>query len=182
MIKKKSALLFFIILILFITLSIASYSIRPNAGLQELLINYGYVGFFIVSFISGFNLIFPLFHIIFIPLLLNAGLNTLVLIMVAALGTTMADGLSYWLGWAGNSAFSDITKRFRFYVERAYKRSPLGAPVILLLWAAFMPLPNELLIIPLGIARYGALKILLITLLGNTVFNSIIIFTGSTLL
>jgi len=182
MIWKSKTVRFIIPLLIFAILSFMAYNIQPSDALRSFLLRWGYAGFFVVSLISGFNLFVPLFHIAFVPLLLGVGLDAIPLILLAALGTTTADGMSYLLGRVGSIRFSDSVQKFRLYIERFCKRFPRSTPFILFLWAALMPLPNELLIIPLGIVNYGAKKTLAITLLGNLAFNSFVIFTGGALL
>ena len=47
---------------------------RGNENLQRIIAGYGYIGIFVVSLISGFNLLVPIPAISFLPLFLESQL------------------------------------------------------------------------------------------------------------
>ncbi len=169
---------FFVLALVFIALTIYLATINPEGSFRDFILQYGYVGFFVSAFIGGFNLIVPISHIIFVVPFLSAGLNPWTLILIGALGTTLADTLGYFIGRTGEMSFSKYLARFKIWGEKVINKYPKFAPVILFLWASFVPLPNELLVIPAGIVRYKFKKIIVIVFLGNLVFNLLAVKVG----
>jgi membrane protein YqaA with SNARE-associated domain len=179
---KLHKLKFLVLLLLIVMLAFWLATIELEDQVKDFVLKYGYVGFLIVSFIGGLNLFVPLPHLVFIPLLLNIGLDPWILGIIAALGTTSADGIGYWLGHLGNKSFPERIGKFKKWAEKITQRWPALTPVILFLWASLVPLPNEVLVVPLGIANYGITRTLIITFIGNLVFNLIVIQGGNFLL
>ncbi len=145
---------------------------RGNENIKELVGDYGYIGIFVVSLISGFNFVVPIPAISFLPLFLESGLNYWTTIVIISLGMTVADSFAYFLGNLGtkivSSTFSEkLEKRIRIIHEK-YSWAPL---VILFLFAAVMPLPNEVLLIPFAFLNYRFIYIIPIVFAGNFVFN-----------
>ena len=172
---------FFILILAVIALAIWLLTLDLEGENLQFVLKYGYAGFFGISFIGGLNIISPLPHLIFIPLLLEAGLNPLLLGVIAAIATSLADAIGYILGKAGSEAFKESLQGFQRRAKNIIEKYPRLMPLILFLWAAVIPLPNEILVIPAGISGYGIFRILGITVAGNFVFNIIAIQLGSTL-
>ena len=141
-----------------------------NALIQEIVSGYGYVGIFIIALISGFNLLVPIPAVAFLPLFLESGLLFWPAIMFITLGVTCADVLSYTLARAGKKIVSQsfgekIFNKFHELGSR-YPRSPLA---LLLLYACVVPLPNELILVPLVLFGYSLKRIIPIILFGNLI-------------
>jgi len=169
---------FFFLLLVFALVFFWLVNIEPEGELREFVLRFGYLGFFLVSVLGGFNLIFPSAHLVLIVPLLNAGLSAIVLIFIGALGVTLADALGYVLGASGGRAFEERIRNFKAYSQNIIEKHPRLAPLVLLFWASFVPLPNELWVIPAGIISFGPKKTLLITFVGNLVFSSITVGLG----
>jgi len=145
--------------------------VADNDVIKNLLLNYGYPGLFLASVISGFNILVPIPIVSFLPLLLEAGLNYWLTVLVISLGVTGGDMLSYLVGRVGR----EISKQG--HIERAAKlkrfaqRFSIAPLFILFLFAAFVPFPNEIIVIPLAFLGYQVKKVLPVALAGNLVFN-----------
>lgn len=174
--RKKT--LFFLLIIAFVALTVWLATVEVEGALREFVLQYGYAGFFVAAFVGGFNLIVPISHIVFVIPLLNIGLNPWMLIVLGAVGATLADGVGYGVGWTGGSAFPKILTRFRAWAKRTVTKRPYLAPVILFGWASLVPLPNEVLVIPAGVVRYGFFRTLFITFAGNIIFNILAVQFG----
>jgi membrane protein YqaA with SNARE-associated domain len=133
----------------------------------------GYGALFAASVVSGFNLAVPLPVISFFRALVDAGMDPMIIIAVISSGMTVADGLGFVLGSAAR----------RINGVRAWTDSPhigsLRTQHTLRIWfaltayAAFIPLPNELVVVPLAVARVRARVILTAVFVGNLIFNSL---------
>ena len=147
---------------------------EKNEYVQTLVANYGYVGIFITAVVSGFNLIVPVPAIAFLPLFLTSGLSFVPTILLITLGTTIADIAAYFLGKAGphviHYSFEDGVLRKLERIRERYRWAPM---TVLFLFASFAPLPNEILLVPMGLLGYRFARIVPIAIAGNLVFNSL---------
>jgi membrane protein DedA with SNARE-associated domain len=169
---------FVLFVIAFVIFAIWLATIEFEGALGEFVTRYGYAGYFIAASIAGINVFVPTTHLIFTAPLLNVGLNPWLLVIFGAMGATLADGVGYFIGSSGRSAFGETFGRIANWLTEVVSKRPRLAPAILFLWAAFMPLPNEILVIPAGVLGYGVVRTGLITLGGNIVFNVLAVVLG----
>lgn len=155
---------------------ILAFSLGKNASesetIRSLVAGYGYFGILVISIVSGINLAVPIPAIAFLPLFLESGLNYWMTIFVISLGMTFGDSIAYLVGRAGRVFVeSNIQKKIGKHLEvlqTRYHYAPLGA---LFLFAAFVPLPNELIVVPLSFFGYRLLHVMIPMLAGNILFN-----------
>ena len=166
----------FRIAILLGVIGAAFYLARMASGnevIQELVASYGYVGIFFIALLSGFNIVVPIPAASFTPLFIESGLSFFPTVLIIALGMTAADGLTFYLARAGKGIISESwgEKFFdKFWsLPEKYYRYPLA---VLFIFAASIPLPNELLLIPMAFFfRYGLKELIPVVLAGNLIFN-----------
>jgi len=132
---------------------------------------YGYMGVFILAVISGFNLVIPVPAISFLPLLLIAGLDKWMVIFVISFGMTIADSAAYFLGRIGRKTIKKHSESRIAHFKEIYKNHHWTVPITLFLFASIIPLPNELLIVPLAILGCKLKDIIPPVFLGNLAFN-----------
>jgi membrane protein YqaA with SNARE-associated domain len=145
---------------------------RDNVGIQEIVAGYGYPGIIFVSFISGLNLIVPIPAVSFIPLFVESGLNFWIAILLMVIGMTAADMIAFYLGKAGRYFMKEGRENRMFiYLERLRSRYKFAPFIFLFLYAALIPFPNEVVVLPMGFLGYKARNLLVPLLLGNSAFN-----------
>jgi membrane protein DedA with SNARE-associated domain len=176
---QSSKLKIFIQLIFLVAFVIGAFYLakvaESNNEVKMLVGNYGYLGVYTVSFFSGFNLVVPIPAIALMPLFLESGLNFYAVITLITLGMVTADSIAYLFGRFGKKILaatnqnSKILEKISATRER-HKHSPL---ILMFLFASFIPLPNEIILIPLGILGYKYRDILLVLVSGNLIFNII---------
>ena len=132
---------------------------------------YGYTGVFIMSVISGFNLIVPVPFITFLPLLLAEGLLYIPTTLAIAAGLTFGDLIGYVIGLWGRDIAGPSNNKTVIWLLRIKERYYWAPLCILFLYSSFIPFSNEVLVIPLGFLRYNIVHIFLITLVGNIIFS-----------
>jgi membrane protein YqaA with SNARE-associated domain len=161
----------FIVFIVALTMKLAHF-VRESDDARMLVSNSGYVGVFIIAFVAGLNVIAPIPAPSFIPLFVEAGFNLEVSIFILAIGTTAADGVAFLLGKLGRK-FIDLQKKHPLLhkTEKWSEKYRWGPFIFLFLFAAFVPFPNEVLIIPLGFIGYKFRHLALPLLAGNGLFN-----------
>lgn len=132
----------------------------------------GYPGLLLASVASGFNVVWPVPVAFFYPFFVESGFQPVPTLAVIALGMTGGDLLGYLVG----SATRDLSHRrlaaFRARAEALRARHRLLPLGLLFLYAGFVPLPNELLVIPMAFMRYSLLAVMAAVLFGNAIFNT----------
>lgn len=166
----------FIVTVIALALWAAQFA-QENTAVQTFVSSYGYIAIFLVSIVSGFNLIVPIPAVSFLPLFLESGLNLWVVLSIMTVGVTLADSIAYLIGKSGRyiATMKNYSKYFAKLdaLRTRYRRAPL---FILFVFASIAPLPNEVLVIPMGFMGYRLREIILPVLLGNGVFNIITAF------
>ena len=160
--------------ILFVLIVLLANEIKDNAAIQGMVERFGYAGVFVLAFISGFNVLVPVPAMSFLPIFSAAGLDTIILIMVISLGMTVGDGVGYILGRLGRTISKDSWPQWLIKAEVFVNKYKYGLPVFLFLYAAFVPLPNELVVIPAAVACQRWWQVLVPVFLGNFVLNTFI--------
>jgi membrane protein YqaA with SNARE-associated domain len=162
--------------ILLLVVAAAFYLARLASGsevIQEMVASYGYVGIYFIALLSGFNIVVPLPAASFIPLFLESGLSFFPTAFLIASGMTTADAIGFYLARKGRKLISDswdekLFQKFQSLPEKYY-RYPLAG---LFIFAAIVPLPNELLLIPMAFFfGYGLKELVPVMLAGNLIFN-----------
>src|SRR3989344_5661808 len=136
--RLKVILVFIVIIVLAFYLGQLA---KDNEFVREIIHKYGYIGVFCIAIVSGFNLAIPIPAISFLPLFLESGLNPWLIVLIIAIGVTIADMVSFFLGKAGRHMVGE--HRIVNRLEKLQKKNPHLPILILFLFAAFAPMPNE---------------------------------------
>lgn len=151
---KRTALLITFLGLLFFGAFHSTQYVESNQAVQEALISFGYPGAIVLAFVFGVSVIFPIPAATFTPVFAAAGLYVPILIAMFTLGTTLADLVGFYLGKFSRpvvrAKFPNITKR----ISRLRHQNPVYLWLFVFSYAAFMPLPNEAIIVPLGILGF----------------------------
>ena len=141
-------------------------------GARDAAAAAGYPGLLLASVVSGFNLVWPAPIVAAYPFFIESGFEPVPTLATIALGMTGGDLLGYLVGNTTRDMSSYQLARFRARAEALHDRHrflPLG---LLFLYAAFVPLPNELLVIPMAYMRYSMPAVMTAVLFGNVIFNT----------
>ena len=176
--EKKIILQGIIFVILVVGIVLFSNTLADNDAALRFINTFGYIGVFVFAAVSGFNLLFPIPAIAFLPVLTEAGLNVGIAIVVIGIGMTIGDAVGFWIGTLGQKAIRLRKKEHKILdtlqnIQKKYPRAPLA---LLGLWAAFAPLPNELMVIPLAVMGYRFVSMMILLFFGNIVFNTFVAF------
>lgn len=151
--------------------------VQENGAVRETISNFGYFGVLIVSLISGFNLLVPIPTVSFVPAFIESGLDIWIVIFFIVIGTSFADSIAYVIGRVGREFTKSMNEKILFRRLTKMKEKYYWSPVIVLfLFATFVPLPNELLLIPLGFMGYKLKHLILPYIAGNTIFTTLTSF------
>lgn len=136
----------------------------------------GYSGAFAVSFLGNATILVP-FPYVVVPFVLGAdmGHNPWLVGLVSGVGAAMGEMTGYFAGYYGRRLLKEEDKinGFREYVQRRPSMTP-----VMIWFLAATPIPDDLLIVPLGVARYSWWKVLVPLLIGKTIFLTAIAWAG----
>jgi membrane protein YqaA with SNARE-associated domain len=148
----------------------------------DLSILLGYTGALIISFLGNAIVLFP-FPYIVVPFILGGLTDEVTSLfvfdpwligIVAGIGALLGEMTGYIIGYGGGKLIDqEQTGSFRKFIE-CY---PRATPLVLLLLAA-TPIPDDVLIVPLGAARYPWWKVAIPQLIGKTMFMIAIAWAG----
>ena len=148
-----------------------------NETFSEWVMRFGYSGIFLAALVSGFNFAAPIPSVAFLPLFLESGFNLWLSLVIMVLGVTIADSLAYFIGLSGRFfIFSADNSRALIRLDALLARWRFGPLVALFFFAALVPFPNEVLLIPLGLLGYHFHTLLPALILGNSVFHILAAF------
>lgn len=180
MLKKHLSKIFKILVIvavIFLVIWINSLALSENAliGYVE---RFGYFGVFLVSALSGFNVVVPIPISSFFPVFLEAGFHPSITIAAISLGMIVGDIFGYALGRSGRSIIKEKKdRRFFAFIENLEKKHRFLPYGFLAIYAAFIPLPNELVVIPMAFLKFRFQYMILALFLGNIIFNIVVATT-----
>jgi membrane protein YqaA with SNARE-associated domain len=141
---------------------------------REATQRFGYPGVFVAAALSGFNLVVPIPVIAFFPFFMEIGMAAAPTVALIALGMTTGDLVGYLVGRTARGVVElpegGIVRR----LESLRERHPKLPVLVMFLYAAFAPLPNELLVLPMAFLRYPVVGIFVAVLAGNMIFNTLI--------
>lgn len=135
--------------------------------------SFGYVGIMIITFIFS---IIPFVPIPYFPLLVTASFNSHfnphLIAVSSALGTVAAKTIIFLVSYYGRKILSDRTKQRMLPLQRVVSR--YGWPGAFA--ASVTPIPDDIVYIPLGLAKYSPWKFATATFAGKLVMNEAIVW------
>ena len=136
----------------------------------------GYSGAFAVSFLGNATILVP-FPYVVVPFVLGAdmGHDPWIVGLVSGIGAALGEMTGYFAGYYGRRLLKEEDKinGFREYVQRRPSMTPF------MIWfLAATPIPDDLLIVPLGVARYSWWKVFIPLLIGKAIFLTAIAWAG----
>ncbi len=166
-------------MLFFILWTLLLSKISPNEIVEYLGVSNGYLIAFIVAFIGGLSTFINFPYQLIIFTLGAGGLNPILVGVCAGAGVFLGDTISYFIGFHGRRILPGrLQKLFHRFASWCLS-APVGlVPVVLFLYGALIPLPNDLIVISMGLARYAYWKVMVPLTLGNITFNTAIALFG----
>ena len=133
----------------------------------------GYIGILVISFIGSIIVFIP---VPYFPILISSALNKdfdpHLIALSSALGAVLAKIIIFIASYYGRNILSNKTKTKMQPLQKLLsKYGAIGAFL-----AALTPIPDDLIYIPLGLAKYSAKKFAIATFLGKFIFGEIIVW------
>jgi len=143
----------------------------------------GYLGLTIVSFFGSLIPFVPIPSFVLVATM-AAGeqFDIHILVLIAALTSTAAKQIIFYVSYGGRKIISEKTKKRMKPFQKLVKRYGGSAAFV----AAATPIPDDLVYIPLGLAKYNPKRFFVATLSGKIVLFYVIVlishYTGLSLL
>lgn len=176
--KKTTHLLGLIvgILAIFIFALFLADFVSQNGAAQDIVGKFGYIGIALIALVSGFNLIFPIPVVFFVPVFTAAGYPLWGIIVAMAVGITIADSIGYLIGSLGHTyTKNNYPTVFRTLEGLKEKHRKLILPLVFV-YAAIAPLPNELIMIPLAVLGFRYRVLIVPFILGTLVYVTLVAY------
>ena len=132
----------------------------------------GYLGLTIVSFIGSLIPFVPIPSFVLVATMaVGEQFDIHVLVLIAALTSTAAKQIIFYASYGGRKIISEKTKKRMMPFQKLVKRYGGSAAFV----AAATPIPDDLVYIPLGLAKYNPKRFFVATLLGKFVLYYVIV-------
>jgi len=132
----------------------------------------GYLGLTIVSFFGSLIPFVPITSFVLVATMaVGEQFDIHVLVLIAALTSTAAKQIIFYVSYGGRKIISEKTKKRMMPFQKLVKRYGGSAAFV----AAATPIPDDLVYIPLGLAKYNPKRFFVATLLGKIVLNYVIV-------
>jgi len=132
----------------------------------------GYLGLTIVSFIGSLIPFVPIPSFILVATMaVGDQFDIHALALIAAITSTVAKQIIFYVSYGGRKIISEKTKKRMKPFQKLVKRYGGSAAFV----AAATPIPDDLVYIPLGLAKYNPRRFFIATLLGKLVLFYVIV-------
>ena len=132
----------------------------------------GYLGLTIVSFFGSLLPFVPIPSFVLVATMaVGEQFDIHALVIIAALTSTVAKQIIFYVSYGGRKIISEKTKKRMKPFQKLVKRYGGSAAFV----AAATPIPDDLVYIPLGLAKYNPKRFFVATLLGKFVLYYVIV-------
>ena len=132
----------------------------------------GYLGLAIVSFFGSLIPFVPIPSFVLVATMaVGEQFDIHILVIIAALTSTAAKQIIFYVSYGGSKIISEKTKKRMKPFQKLVKRYGGSAAFV----AAATPIPDDLVYIPLGLAKYNPKRFFIATLLGKVVLYYVIV-------
>ncbi len=132
----------------------------------------GYLGLSLVSFFGSLIPFLPIPSFILLATMsVGEQFDLHILAIISALTTTAAKQIIFYVSYGGRKIITDKTRTRMRPFERLVKRYGAAAAF----FAAATPIPDDLVYVPLGLAKYSPKKFFIATLTGKIILSYAII-------
>ena len=135
----------------------------------------GYIALTIVSFFGSLIPFVPIpSFVVLATMAVGDQFNIHILAIVGAVTATFAKMIIFYVSYGGGKILSEKTRKRMKPFERLVKKYGGAAAFV----AAATPIPDDLIYIPLGLAKYNPKRFFIATLTGKFVLSYIIVLTA----
>lgn len=134
--------------------------------------DFGYLGILLISFVGSIIVFVPIpYFPVLITAAFNDNLDPTLISLSSAIGAIIAKLIIFYASYYGRNMLSPKIKGKMIPLQRLLGRyGAIGAFI-----AAVSPIPDDIVYIPLGLARYSPWKFAIATFLGKFTFNEMFV-------
>ncbi len=134
--------------------------------------DFGYLGILLISFVGSIIVFVPIpYFPVLITAAFNDNLNPTLIALSSAIGAVIAKLIIFYASYYGRNMLSSKIKGKMIPLQRLLGRyGAIGAFI-----AAVSPIPDDIVYIPLGLAKYSPWKFAIATFLGKFVLNEMFV-------
>lgn len=134
--------------------------------------DFGYLGILLISFVGSIVVFVPIpYFPVLITAAFNNNLDPTLISLSSAIGAVIAKLIIFYASYYGRNILSSKIKGKMVPLQRLLGRyGAIGAFI-----AAVSPIPDDIVYIPLGLAKYNPLKFAVATFLGKFLFNEVFV-------
>jgi len=134
--------------------------------------DFGYLGILLISFVGSIIVFVPVpYFPVLITAAFNDNLNPTLIALSSAIGAVIAKLIIFYASYYGRNMLSSKIKGKMIPLQRLLGRyGAIGAFI-----ADVSPIPDDIVYIPLGLAKYSPWKFAIATFLGKFVLNEMFV-------
>jgi len=151
---------------------IAEYTLT-HTEFQNQVASFGYLGITILAMVAGLNVIVPIPAATFTPVFTAAGLTLPLIVLSLTIGTLLADFIGYAFGKLSRETVATKYPALVARLEHIYEHKRSWLLPVVFLYASFVPIPNEALVIPLAFLGVRWYTLVLPLFVGNFINQAI---------
>ena len=176
LITFKNSLLIATLVAIFIGAIYLSQWLSTSDQAVQLIKSAGYPGLVFLGLVGGLNFLVPIPPATFSALYTAAGLSTIGIVLALAVGTLLADLLGFWFGTKARPLLADKYPKIVSCTEKVADSNKLYILAFVASYAAFVPFPNEAILIPLALVGVHLRLVVPALLVGNILHQAILIY------
>ena len=132
----------------------------------------GYLGLALISFFGSLIPFVPIpSFILLVTMSVGDQFDLHILAIIAAITATIAKQIIFVISYGGRKIMSEKTKQRMLPFQRLVKKYGAAAAFV----AAATPIPDDIVYVPLGLAKYNPLRFFIATLTGKLVLCYVIV-------
>ena len=145
---------------------------------SDLINTYGVLGVFLISFFGNtipYSTVPYLFFIIIYSAHVTDPITHILITISGGLGAALGKLVVYYIGRSARVVLSEEKKR---NIELFAKIAHRSIFIAVFLFAA-LPLPDDILYVPLGLTRYNVIRYFMALIMGKTIITGLAVFFGT---
>jgi membrane protein YqaA with SNARE-associated domain len=177
--KSKTILFFFLFAFLIVSFSVIVSQYSPEEIQSMFGEEHAYLALFVSAFVGGTSVLFPFPYFVLSFSFGALGFHPVLLGLFAGLGTALGDSITYFMAKNGRTFASEgMKKRFEIILATLSRKHPKLVPLFIYAYTAFLPLSDDLIVIPAGLIKYPYKKMIVSAFLGKVTFNTLVALAG----
>ncbi len=174
--QKIKKIAIWILIICLTCWSIALFFIDVGTFIEAIGIQNAYVSLFLVAVVSGTSFLTSAsFYAVFFSYATTGLVDPVMMGIVGGLGMSIGDSLFFLVAYKSANIMQIENNKFYMKIYNFVARLPhWGVYIFTFLYAAFVPMPNDILMITLGILKFKYSRIIPIIIAGNITLLTLI--------